>query len=72
MIGSPASSPKPLEKSPGWKTGQQRQRKIQCPIVKKQLLGTENKLLNQLSIHFLLIFWRKFILPSIARSFFMS
>jgi hypothetical protein len=35
-IGSPASSPKPRGKSPGWRTGQQRQRKNRCPIVKKR------------------------------------
>jgi hypothetical protein len=35
-IGSPASSPKPRGKSPGWKTGQQRQRKNRFPIVKKR------------------------------------
>jgi hypothetical protein len=35
VIGTPARSPKPRGKSPGWKTGQPRQRRIRCPIVKK-------------------------------------
>ena len=33
--GTPASSPKPRGKSPGWKRGQPRQRRIRYPIVKK-------------------------------------
>jgi hypothetical protein len=35
VIGTPARSPKPRGKSPGWKTGQPRQRRIRYPIVKK-------------------------------------
>ncbi|MEC4816415.1 MAG: hypothetical protein SAK29_24580 [Scytonema sp. PMC 1069.18] len=34
-IGTPARSPKLRGKSPGWKTGQPRQRRIRYPIVKK-------------------------------------
>jgi hypothetical protein len=34
-IGTPARSPKPRGKSPGWKPGQPRQRRIRYPIVKK-------------------------------------
>lgn len=34
-IGTPARSPKPRGKSPGWKLGQLRQRRIRYPIVKK-------------------------------------
>jgi hypothetical protein len=34
-IGTPANPPKPRGKSPGWKTGQPRQRRNRCPIVKK-------------------------------------
>ena len=34
-IGTPARSPKPRGKSPGWKSGQPRQRRIRYPIVKK-------------------------------------
>ena len=33
--GTPARSPKPRGKSPGWKRGQQRQRRIRYPVVKK-------------------------------------
>ncbi|MDJ0677796.1 MAG: NF041680 family putative transposase [Calothrix sp. MO_167.B42] len=35
VIGTPARSPKPRGKSPGWKTGQPRQRRNRYPIVKK-------------------------------------
>ena len=35
VIGTPARSPKPRGKSPGWKTGQSRKRRIRYPIVKK-------------------------------------
>jgi hypothetical protein len=35
VIGTPTRSPKPRGKSPGWKTGQPRQRRIRYPIVKK-------------------------------------
>lgn len=35
VIATPARSPKPRGKSPGWKTGQTRQRRIRYPIVKK-------------------------------------
>lgn len=35
VIGTPARPPKPRGKSPGWKTGQLRQRRIRYPIVKK-------------------------------------
>ena len=35
VIGTPARSPKPRGKSPGWKTGQPRKRRIRYPIVKK-------------------------------------
>jgi hypothetical protein len=34
-IGTPADSPKPRGKSPGWKVGQPRQRRIRYPVVKK-------------------------------------
>jgi hypothetical protein len=34
-IGTPAHSPKTRGKSPGWKTGQPRQRRIRYPVVKK-------------------------------------
>lgn len=34
-IGTPANPPKPRGKSPSWKTGQPRQRRNRCPIVKK-------------------------------------
>lgn len=36
VIGTPANPPKPRGKSPGWKTGQIRQRRIRYPIVKKR------------------------------------
>lgn len=35
-ISSPASSPKPRGKSPGWKTGKLRQRRKRYPTVKKR------------------------------------
>ncbi|WP_375453231.1 NF041680 family putative transposase [uncultured Nostoc sp.] len=35
VIGTPARSPKPRGKSPGWKPGKPRQRRIRYPIVKK-------------------------------------
>jgi hypothetical protein len=35
-IGTPAKAPKPRGKSPGWKTGQPRQRRINYPVVKKR------------------------------------
>ncbi|BAY50290.1 hypothetical protein SAMD00079811_79190 (plasmid) [Scytonema sp. HK-05] len=35
LISTPASPPKPQGLSPGWKTGQSRQRRIRYPIVKK-------------------------------------
>jgi hypothetical protein len=35
MIGTPACSPKPRGKSPGWQKGQNRTKKIRYPIVKK-------------------------------------
>ncbi|MEH1781389.1 MAG: hypothetical protein V7L26_20215 [Nostoc sp.] len=34
-IGTPTSTPKPREKSPGWTPGKERHRKNRCPIVKK-------------------------------------
>ncbi|MBL1202933.1 MAG: hypothetical protein FWK04_28660 [Nostoc sp. GBBB01] len=34
-IGTPARPPKPRGKSPGWKTGQPRQRRIRYPVVRK-------------------------------------
>lgn len=34
-IGTPASPPKPRGKSPGWKTGQPRQRRTNYPVVRK-------------------------------------
>ena len=34
-IGTPASAPKPRGKSPGWPTGEQRQRRTRYPVVKK-------------------------------------
>jgi hypothetical protein len=36
VIDTPASPPKPRGKSPGWKTGQPRQRRIRYPVVKKR------------------------------------
>ncbi len=35
MIGTPASAPKPRGKSPGWRKGKIRAKKIRYPIVKK-------------------------------------
>ncbi|MFH7024186.1 MAG: NF041680 family putative transposase [Heteroscytonema crispum UTEX LB 1556] len=35
-VSTPAQPPKPRGKSPGWKTGEQRQRTIRYPIVKKR------------------------------------
>ncbi len=35
IIGTPAKSPKPRGKSPGWKTGKKRKKKPRYPIVKK-------------------------------------
>ena len=35
-IGTPASPPKPRGKSPGWKTGLLRQRRINYPVVRKR------------------------------------
>ncbi|MDF5715845.1 MAG: hypothetical protein PUP93_18665 [Rhizonema sp. NSF051] len=35
VIGTPASLPKPRGKSPGWKPGQPRTRRIRYPYVKK-------------------------------------
>jgi hypothetical protein len=35
-VSTPAQAPKPRGKSPGWKTGKQRQRRIRYPIVKKR------------------------------------
>jgi hypothetical protein len=35
-VSTPAKPPKPRGKSPGWKTGQSRQRRIRYPIVKKR------------------------------------
>lgn len=35
-VSTPAKPPKPRGKSPGWKTGEQRQRRIRYPIVKKR------------------------------------
>ncbi|WP_190348505.1 hypothetical protein [Sphaerospermopsis sp. FACHB-1194] len=37
-VSTPAQPPKPRGKSPGWKTGQNRQRRIHYPIVKKRTL----------------------------------
>jgi hypothetical protein len=34
-IGTPAGSPKPRGKSPGWEPGKPRQRRIRYPIVRK-------------------------------------
>ncbi|MBD2491668.1 hypothetical protein [Aulosira sp. FACHB-615] len=34
-IGTPPRPPKPRAKSPGWKTGQPRQRRIRYPVVRK-------------------------------------
>lgn len=34
-IGTPAHSPKPRGKSPGWEEGKQRQRRIRYPVVRK-------------------------------------
>ena len=36
IIDTPANPPKPRGKSPGWKTGQSRSRRIRYPIVKKR------------------------------------
>ncbi|MEH2079073.1 MAG: hypothetical protein V7K89_03385 [Nostoc sp.] len=35
VIATTTCSPKPRGKSPGWKTGQPRQRRIRYPVVKK-------------------------------------
>ena len=35
-VSTPAKPPKPRGKSPGWKPGQKRQRRIRYPIVKKR------------------------------------
>ena len=35
-VSTPAQPPKPRGKSPGWKTGEKRQRRIRYPIVKKR------------------------------------
>lgn len=35
VISTPARSPQPRGKSPGWKPGQPRQRRIRYPLVKK-------------------------------------
>jgi len=35
-IGTPAKSPKQRGKSPGWKTGKKRTKRIRYPVVKKQ------------------------------------
>ena len=35
-VSTPAKPPKPRGKSPGWETGQPRQRRIRYPIVKKR------------------------------------
>lgn len=35
-VSTPAKPPKPRGKSPGWKAGQPRQRRIRYPIVKKR------------------------------------
>ncbi len=35
VISTPANPPKPRGKSPGWKTGQPRTRRIRYPLVKK-------------------------------------
>ena len=43
VIGTPARSPKPRGKSPGWKTGQPRQRRIRYPIVKKTTTKSRKK-----------------------------
>jgi DDE superfamily endonuclease len=40
LIGTPAKSPKPRGKSPGWKPQQPRQRRINYPVVKK---GTKKR-----------------------------
>lgn len=40
LIGTPAKSPKPRGKSPGWKPLQPRNRRINYPIVKK---GTKKR-----------------------------
>ncbi len=43
-IGTPADSPKPRGKSPGWKVGKQRQRRIRYPIVKNTTPKPRKKL----------------------------
>ena len=35
-IGTPAKSPKQRGKSPGWRTGKKRTKRIRYPVVKKQ------------------------------------
>jgi hypothetical protein len=49
-IGTPADSPKPRGKSPGWKAGQPRQRRIRYPIVKKLRRNHVKSKKNRLSI----------------------
>ncbi|MFN6526718.1 MAG: transposase, partial [Nostoc sp. ChiSLP03a] len=39
-VSTPARAPKPRGKSPGWKTGERRQRRIRYPIVKKRTLAS--------------------------------
>jgi hypothetical protein len=43
VIGTPASSPKPRGKSPGWPTGQSRSPRTRYPIVKKGFSRTNKK-----------------------------
>jgi hypothetical protein len=43
MIGTPACPPKPRGKSPGWKSGQKRSRRIRYPIVKKRANQTRKQ-----------------------------
>ncbi len=43
VIGTPTRSPKPRGKSPGWKTGQPRQRGRCYPIVKKTTTKSHEK-----------------------------
>ena len=43
-IGTPAQPPKPRGKSPGWPTGQSRQRRIRYPVVKKGTIKRKKQL----------------------------
>lgn len=49
VIETPAKPPKTRGKSPGWKTGQPRKRRITYPIVRKRASKLPKKQLNRLT-----------------------